>query len=268
MNESEAIQFIAKEVSRVLWQRLAVLGSLFGIANVIALVALWHTITSEAQRIAQQQVRTTAAEYATQSLDNFTEITNAAKERITILDKSYADLYIKVGEANVGLTQLQSNREKLQSSLSTLATETSTLRLSVDSLKTTDVARIGQLVNLLNTVPNDDVKSLVKAFTEATPQVDALRGELTTLATKVESDLKDAIAGADKTPQLDALRSNLTTLTTKVTSELKDVVRNSAPIRIRAKINDTFLRTDGYKVIVEGKETTNPTHNWVLEPAQ
>ena len=186
MTESEATTLIASEVNKLLWQRLGVLGSLFGIANAIALFALWHSITSEAHDIAAKQVRSTAIEYATQSLNSFTEITNTAKDRIAKLDNSYADLYVKVGEANVGLKQLQSNRKNIENSLSELTTESAKLRLNVESLRTTDVGRIGKLVTLLNTVPAEDVKNLIKAFTDAIPPLDALRTE--SAATKSRLD--------------------------------------------------------------------------------
>lgn len=186
MTASEAKIFIASEVNYLLWQRLGILGSLFGVANAIALFALWHSITSEAHDIAAKQVRSTAMEYASQSLNSFTEITLAAKERISKLDNSYADLYTKVGEANVGLMQLQSNRKNIENSLAELTSESAKLRLNVESLRTTDVGKIGQLVTLLNTVPAEDVKSLIKAFTDAKPSLDALRAEAA--ATKVRLD--------------------------------------------------------------------------------
>ncbi len=160
MNESEAKDFIANEVSRLLWQRLAIIGSLFGIANVIAFVALLNSITTQAHSIAEQQVKSSAADFAKEKLEKFTEVTEAAKERISTLDKSYVNLYIKVGETNAGLESLQSSKKTLEKSLSDLAAESTKLRTSIEVLKTSDITRVAQVVTAINTLPVDS-KALV-----------------------------------------------------------------------------------------------------------
>jgi predicted nucleic acid-binding Zn-ribbon protein len=117
MDESEATKFIADEVSKLLWQRLLLIASLFGIANVIAFVSLWRSITDDAHKVAEDQVKKSATEYAEKALDKFTEITTEAKKRIADLDADYATLYKSIGSMTADLTQLQSSEKSMKGTL-------------------------------------------------------------------------------------------------------------------------------------------------------
>jgi len=110
---------------------------------------------------------------------------------------------------------------------------------------------------------SDDFKRAIVAT--ADERLKAFETRIGEYEKTVNTNLRNFIAEYNKNSEVASVLPRLAAIEGTLRS---DTVRYSAPIRIVAKVNNQLLRTDGYKVIVEGSSPGNPTHRWVLEAAQ
>jgi septal ring factor EnvC (AmiA/AmiB activator) len=197
MNEAEAEKFIEGVVNKLLWQRLLLIASLVGIANLIAFISLWKNINDDAHKVASDQVKKSAIEYAEKAFDKFTEITNEAKKRVEALDTDYASLYKRIGGTDVQLTQLQSSEKTIEGSLAELSNQTTKLLTSVQATQASDAQHALTIIDTLRGLPPDQ-KQLVDALVALPPRVVRLESGLAeerSIRQKAYDDLRKVILG-------------------------------------------------------------------------
>ena len=128
----------------------------FGVVNIVTLIGLWVTVTSEARALAREEAQKQAKEAAAAGLEHSKQLFDKSLESLTALNTKSAELYQHIGKAEAG-------RERIDAVLKSLDDDLKNLRDQFDRLKKADYGRVEKLVEILGRLPEDD-KKLVEAF--------------------------------------------------------------------------------------------------------
>jgi chromosome segregation ATPase len=151
MTEIEIKELVEKKVGKLLTKRLMMLGGFFGVANLVAVVVLFWSVTNEAKNVTREQTRATAEEYAKAALGKFEEITNAARARIAELDSQYATFNRKIGQTEAEFKHISSFIEGIDK-------DSKSLRTTLANIKPDDFVEFERLVKLIKGAPSDDLQ--------------------------------------------------------------------------------------------------------------
>lgn len=182
MNETEARDFIAKEVSRLLWMRLAGFATLFGIANIVALIGLWYSVTTQAEAIAKARASVVAEDKALSAVEGARQrieaMTSIAETQVKGLVQSNSDLSKQLGRSEVNLTTLEGSYTTLEGKLKELE---STVKAA-----TADAAhQFAMAASEFAKLPDDQKASIKQAIDVAGQRLQSIQGSLA----KLKSDL-------------------------------------------------------------------------------
>jgi hypothetical protein len=132
LTETEAREFIRKEVNAILWKWVKRAGGIVGVTNIAALFCLWVTVQSSAKQAAQDAARSEA-------LPVVNAMTNIFQARYLDLDKTYSDLAIRADKA----TEEESTTEQ---SLNNVKNEATRVSDALNGIKEEDVVKAASVV--------------------------------------------------------------------------------------------------------------------------
>jgi septal ring factor EnvC (AmiA/AmiB activator) len=189
LTETEARDFIADEVRRGLWKHVKLFSSVFGIANVVALVGIWFAVQNAAQNVVTQEASRILGTEDQKKL--WTEFSSLS-DKLTGLDKS--------------LSQKEDHLTNLDKSLAAKDTEVTKLDRSI-SEREQKLAEISQSIQVAEATLNAFLSS---AQTDATK----LSGVLKQVSEEKASQLARVLAsipsqGSDIITKLDEVLKKL-----------------------------------------------------------
>jgi hypothetical protein len=124
MNETEARDFIAKEVNRLLWMRVAGFATLFGVANIAAFITLWYSVTGQAELIARGRASEVAEKESLRAVEGAQQridaISTLAEDQVKELFRNNSDLSKRLVSSEMNLAALESSYKALESKLKDL----------------------------------------------------------------------------------------------------------------------------------------------------
>jgi microcystin-dependent protein len=189
MTETDAKTFIRAEVNKILWARVTWIAAAFGVVNIVTLIGLYFNLTSQAKKIAEEQVGKVALAKATELADKYKVVLDLTNSKVSEILSSYGDLRAKMGSVSGDLTSLEQKRAQTGQELDKLAAESTELKRHVETFKGTDTARVGELIRAIKDLPDGEAKSLINTLGAHLARIESLEDQI-----KVKADAKAIVA--------------------------------------------------------------------------
>ena len=175
MNESEAKEFIAREVGRLMWQRVTGAAAVLGVVNLVAFVGLCYSVGSQADAIATARASKAAEDKAQAILEgplaSLNSMTRSADDQVNRLNQNYFDIIKTVGSSEIQLKALNKDYERLK-------LECDTLGKAVDSTKSEAIIRLAEAANAFDKLPADQKSHVLDLVQSAKTRLDTLERTL------------------------------------------------------------------------------------------